>query len=97
MNSRGTLMPYLVVFFLLALAMFALIDPLKTNLDANRGGSTLNCPGTSDFNTTSYGEQTTFSKLVYRPTCFVTGVSMVWFVGAFLLAAIGWVYSSVTK
>ena len=90
-------MPYFVVFLLLGVTVLALVEPLKTNLDANRGGSTLNCPGTPDFNSTSYGQQTTFTKLVYRPTCFVTGVSMVWFVGAVLLGGITWVYTKVTK
>ena len=93
MNKKGQLfMAYLVVFFVIVLVLFGLIDVFKTMLDANRGAATLNCPGTPDFNPTSYAANSTFEKLVYRPTCFVTGISLVWFVFAVIIAGIIWVY-----
>lgn len=95
MNKKGqtymvkgfALLAMLMIFFL---ALFGLINPFKVTLDNARGGDTLNCPGTPDFNQTSYDAQNPTQKIVYRPTCFVTGISMVWFVGAFLIAGFVW-------
>lgn len=81
----------LVVGFILALALFSTIDPLKESLDNNRGDSSLNCPGTPDHDPVDYGNDTDFEKLVRRPTCFVTGLSMVWFVSVFLIAVAIWI------
>lgn len=72
------------------LGLFALIEPFKENLDDNRGDSSLNCPGTPGFNQTSYDAQTTHQKLQKRPVCFVTGLSFVWFMGAFIIASFVW-------
>lgn len=85
-------MALLLVFFVIAIVLFATIDPLKEQLDNNRGASTLNCPNTPDFNQADYANDTQFEKLVRRPTCFVTGISMVWFVGAVLIMSAVWVF-----
>lgn len=86
MNSKGqVIIAYLFIAFLIVLTLFALIEPLKDNLNGSRDSDSLNCPGVSGFNQTAYSNQNTFERIVYRPTCFVTGVSMVWFVGAVLI------------
>ena len=56
----------------------------------NRNSTALNCPGTPGHDAVDYANDTDFEKLVRRPTCFVTGISMVWFVGAFIIAVIVW-------
>ena len=82
----------LVALFLFVIVVFATIEPMKESLDNNRGNSSgLNCPGTPDFVQDNYDDDTDFEKLVRRPPCFIMGISMVWFVGAFLIAAIVWV------
>ncbi len=81
----------LMVVFVLWLVAFALIPLLTESLDEIRGGTTsLNCPGTPDFNQTIFEADSQFNKTAKRPTCFVTGISMVWFIGAFLVAVIAW-------
>lgn len=82
---------FLTIFFMIALTVFATVDPLKENLDVSRGDSALNCPGTPNHNAVDYANDTTFEKLVRRPTCFVTGIAMVWFVVAVLASGIVWV------
>jgi hypothetical protein len=99
-NKRGVFevgMALLIVFFILAIATFATIDPLKESLDNNRGGSTLNCPGTPTFNQTDYDDDTSFQQLVRRPTCFVTGISLIWFIFVVLLFSTAWVYNNWRK
>ena len=54
------------------------------------GGDKLNCPGTPDFNQADYDNDSKLEKLNVRPTCLVTGLSMVWFIGAFIIAAFMW-------
>jgi hypothetical protein len=98
MNNRGQLtFAFVIVLFLLVIVVFAIVDPFKGTLDSVRGGSSLNCPGTPDFNQTSYEAQTSLGKLTYRPTCFVTGISMVWLVGAVLIYGVIWVYNQWRK
>lgn len=80
----------LMVAFILFLTAFALIDIFKETLDDSRGDVNLNCPGTPNHNSTAYAEDGEFNRLVRRPTCFVTGISMVWFIGTFLIATISW-------
>lgn len=80
----------LVVFFILAITSFALIDPFKEFLDTARNSDSLNCKGTVDFNQTAFQEDNTLEKLTRRPTCFVTGLSMIYFIGAFLIGAVVW-------
>lgn len=93
MNSRGQIgMAFLLVFLLMVITAFAFIEPLKESLNNNRGGSTLNCPGTSDFNQTAYDAQNTFEKLTYRTTCAATGFSLVYFEGMILVVGIAWLY-----
>ncbi len=87
----------LVVFLIFILALFALIDPFKEFLDTARDNDSLNCPGTTGFNETDYDDDSTLEKLTRRPTCFVTGMSMVYFIGAFLIAAVVWVVKNWRK
>lgn len=99
MNRRGIILGFalLLVLFILLIAVFALIEPFKESLDSNRGSSTLNCPGTPDFNQTSYADDSTLEKLTRRPTCFVTGLSMTWFVFYCLIAGVVWVARNWSK
>ncbi len=84
----------LAVFFVLFLILGSIIPPFKESLDESRGTSSLNCPGTPGHNATAYAEDGDFNRLVRRPTCFVTGVSMVWFIVTFLIASSMWVISN---
>lgn len=100
MNRKGIFevgMALLMILFVIVLTLFATIEPFKESLDSIRGTSSLNCPNTPNFNSTQYGEDTSFEKLVRRPTCFVTGVSMVWFVSFVLFAAVTWVVANWRK
>jgi hypothetical protein len=91
MNNKGQIFfIYLFVLILIIIVAFALIEPLKINLDSVRNGNNLNCPDVLTFNQTSYDYQNSFEKLVYRPTCFLTGISMVWFIGAILVYGVIW-------
>lgn len=87
----------LLVFFVLLIVAFATIEPFKETLDLNRNTTSLNCPGTIGFDQTDYDNDTDFERLVRRPTCFVTGISMVWFIGVFLIAAVVWVVANWRK
>ncbi len=82
----------LLALFIFILVLFTTITPFKETLDTARDGSSLNCRGTTNFNQTAFDndETNTVNKLTRRPTCFITGLSMVWFVFAFLLAAFVW-------
>lgn len=102
MNNQGQLgFAFFVVAAIFILALFALISPFNEQLDNNRGGTGLNtglnCPGTPTHDATDYQNDTDFEKLVRRPTCFVTGISMVWFVGAFLISTAVWVVGNWRK
>jgi len=81
----------LVVGFLFIITSFATIDPLKENLDVARNSTSLNCPGVTGFNETDYDDDTDFERSVRRPVCFVTGLSMVYFIGSFLIAVLVWI------
>ena len=87
----------LVVALIFILALFALIDPFKEFLDTARDNDSLNCPGTTGFNQTDYDDDNTLQKLTRRPTCFVTGMTMVYFIGAFLIGTIAWVIKNWRK
>ena len=93
MNNKGQVIGFalITVAFIFVIASFIVIEPMKESLNATRSTSSLNCPGTDNFNQTAFDSQTTFEKLNKRGTCFVTGISMVWFVGAFLIAVVTWV------
>lgn len=104
MNNKGLFglgFAFLLVFFIIAMTTFAFIEPFKENLDTARGGSgintDLNCPGTLTHNVADYENDTTFEKLVKRPTCFVTGNIMVLFVFAVLFVGITWVVKNWRK
>lgn len=77
-----------IIFLFVA---FATIDPLKESLDNNRNNATLNCPDAPNFNQTAYDLQNTTEKLTYRPTCFITGISLVWYIGIIVIALAVWV------
>ena len=80
----------LTVFMLFFLGLMATIDPFKEVLDEARGNAFLNCPGTPNFNQTDFDDDDKFDKLNKRPVCFVTGMSMVWFIGVFLITLVTW-------
>jgi len=93
MNKKGQRavigLSLLVVVFMLFIAAFATIDPLKESLNIARNG-TLNCPGTASFNQADYDNDTTAERMIRRPVCFVTGITMVYFIGAFIIATMVW-------
>lgn len=101
MNIKGGFtsgMMFTIVAAILVLSVFALISPFKENMDTARGlSSTLNCPGTPDFDQTDFNNDTTSQKLIRRPTCFVTGMSLIWFVGAYLISVTVWLFGKWVK
>ncbi|KKN69580.1 hypothetical protein LCGC14_0438830 [marine sediment metagenome] len=101
MNKRGQKAVFgfslLIVLFLLIIAAFATIEPFKETLDDVRDTTSLNCPGTLTFNQTDYDDDNSLEKLTRRPTCFVTGISMVYFIGAFVIASIMWLTTNWRK
>lgn len=84
----------LAVGLIFILTSFALIDPFKEFLDTARDTSSLNCPGTTNFNQTDYDDDNSLEKLTRRPTCFVTGMLMVYFIGAFLISVMVWIVAN---
>jgi len=84
-------MSLLIVLFLFIITTFALIEPFKERFDAARNQSSLNCPGTPGFDQTDYDNDTARQKLRRRPVCFITGITPVYFILAFLVAAVAWV------
>ncbi len=102
MNNKGQRSAVLgfvliVVVLLYMVSVFGLIDALKDTLNDARDTTSLNCLGTSNFNQTAYDEDNTLQKLTRRPTCFVTGMGLVWFVGAFLIAVVIWAVTNWRK
>lgn len=81
-----------MVFLVLIITLFVTIEPFKETLDEIRGTSSLNCQGTVNFNSTAFAEDETseLNKLTRRPTCFITGLSMVWFIFAIMIASGVW-------
>ncbi len=102
-NNRGQLMGFalLIAAFLFIITALALIPIFKDTLDDARDTTSLNCIGTPGFNETAFQEDTTNSsvlaKLTRRPTCFVTGIGMVWFISAFVFAVFVWLANNWTK
>ena len=88
---------FILVGMIFILVLFALIDPFKEFLDTARDNDSLNCPGTTGFNETDYQDDNTLERLTRRPTCFVTGLSMVYFLGSFLIATVVWVVAQWRK
>ena len=98
MNSKGQVWAVLLfVGFLFMIALFATIEPLKESLNVIRGGDNLNCLDTSDFNQTAYNNQSRLEQLAKRPTCFATGLTMVWFLLSFMFATAIWIVDNVRK
>lgn len=101
MNKKGQSFQvgavFLLIFLMLAITLFGLIDPIKETLDVNRNYTIqgevigLNCPGVEGHNAEDYANDTTSERLIRRPTCFVTGISLVWFVSVVLFVGLGWV------
>ncbi len=98
MNKRGGKAVFgfalLVLVFLFIIAAFATIPAFKETLDNVRGTSSLNCPGTPTFNQTDYDDDTSTERLTRRPVCFVTGISMVYFIGSFVIAVFVWLVTN---
>lgn len=94
MDNKGQIwMIYVLIFFIIVITLFSLIPVWKEGLDLARGANNgLNCPGTPDFNATDYGDDTASQRLIRRPPCFVSGISMIYFTGAVLIVAAMWVY-----
>ena len=103
MNNKGQIMGFalLIAAFLFLLTAFALIPIFKDILDDSRDTTSLNCRGTPGFNETAFQEDTNDSsvlaRLTRRPTCFITGISMVWFELAFLFAVVIWLTNNWSK
>lgn len=98
MNKKGLSAVFgfalLTVLFVLIIAASATIEPFKESLDDIRDTTSLNCPGTPSFNQTDYDDDTKTERLTRRPTCFVTGMSMVYFIGSFIIAAFVWLMTN---
>jgi len=95
MNKKGQMggargFALLMVFFVLMLGAFVTIDPFKESLDEVRGNINLNCPGTPNHDAADYANDTAFEKQVRRPTCFITGIYMAYFVFSVLISSIVW-------
>ena len=101
MNNKGQMVGFalLTAVFVLILVSFVTIEPLKETLDNVRDSTALNCRGTTNFNQTAFDndEDNTIAKLTRRPTCFITGLTMVWFIGAYLVFVIMWLAKNWTK
>lgn len=98
MNNKGQVWALILfVGFLFILTCFALIEVFKDNLDSARDSDSLNCPDVAGFNQTAFDQQNATERLTFRTTCFVTGISMVWFVLAFVFAVVVWVTSNIKK
>lgn len=80
----------LIVAILFIISSFALIEPFKEFSDTARDTTSLNCPGTTSFNQSDYDDDNTLEKLTRRPTCFVTGITMVYFIISFFAAVLAW-------
>ncbi len=101
MNNKGQLgtmgFALVMVFFIIAVVLFSTIEPFKENLNVVRDNKSLNCPGTLGHDVTDYNNDTAFERLVRRPTCFVTGFSMVYFISSVLIASAVWVIRNWSK
>ncbi len=101
MNNKGQMVGFalLTAVFVFILIAFVTIEPLKENLDTARDSTSLNCRGTINFNQTAFDEDedNTIAKLTRRPTCFVTGLTMVWFIGSYLVFVVMWLAKNWTK
>jgi len=93
MNNKGSFtvgIALLLLAILFVMTMNGLIEPFKETLDKARDGTSLNCPGTLNFNQTDFDDDTKIQKLTRRPTCVVTGIGLFWFYFAFIIAVVTW-------
>ena len=104
MNLKGQLtavmgFSLIIVVLFLAIVLFSTIEPFKEALDDVRDTTFLNCKGTTTFNQTAFDndENNKIAKLTRRPTCFITGIGMIWFVGVFTIALLVWLVSNWRK
>lgn len=101
MNKRGQKSVFgfalVMIVLMFMITAFATIDPFKEFLDTARNTPSLNCPGTTDFNITDYQDDSDLEKLTRRPTCFVTGISMVYFIGSFVISSFVWLMTNWRK
>ncbi len=103
MNKRGQKAVFgfalVAVAFVFMVTAFATIDPFKEFLDTARDSTSLNCKGTPNFNQTAYDidEGNTINKLTRRPTCFVTGLGLVYFIFSFLIGVVVWLIKNWRK
>jgi len=96
MNNKGQTraifgFTLLLLGFIFIITSFATIDPLKEALDDARDTTSLNCKGTDGFNQTDFDDDTRIEQLTRRPTCFVTGLGMVYFIFMFMIGTVSWV------
>lgn len=100
-NKRGqnTTLGFVLIIlvFIFILTSFVTIAPFKESLDTARDTTSLNCPGTASFNQSDYEDDNDLERLTRRPTCFVTGISMVYFIGSFVIASFVWLVSNWRK
>ncbi len=101
MNKRGQKAVFgfalLAVATVFLISILSTVDLFKEVLDDVRDTTSLNCPGTSGFNQTDYDDDTDTERLTRRPTCFITGISMVYFVGSFIIALAVWLIANWRK
>lgn len=90
-------MAFLVAAFVFFLVLFAMIEPFKEQLDSARNSTSLNCLGTDGFNVTNYEDDSNLERLTKRPTCFITGMSLVYFMGSVMIAIAVWVVKNWRK
>ncbi len=88
---------FLAVAVIFLIAVLSTVDLFKEVLDDVRDTTSLNCPGTTGFDQTDYDNDTSTEKLTRRPTCFITGISMVYFVGSFIIALAAWLVANWRK
>ncbi len=91
-NKQGQVWAvFIIIGIFLMIVLFSTIDIWKESLDTARQRDNLNCRDVDDFDEVAYENQTDSEKLSKRPTCFVTGISMFWFMAAYIFAVIVWI------
>lgn len=88
---------FAMIFVMIAMTSFSFIEPLRESLNTIRGGDNLNCQGVSDFNQTAFDEQSELARNTNRPTCFVTGLTIIYLIGSVLIFGVIWVVDNWRK
>lgn len=98
MNNKGQVWAiYGLVVFIAIILLFSILYPFLDGMDSARSHeSGLNCPGVSDFDETDYLNDTIDEKVIRRPTCFLTGITPLYFIGSFLVSLGIWYYYRIT-